>query len=138
MADVKGKESSKKVSSVKVDSDEISLYKHHNQILLDELNKSLAVNTDLKEAEKAEEEIGSEDESAESISKNVGEFVMREEVVSDRMNDRDAYQFSENDFLYFPEDFNKEIISFHVNDKVSDESNKFDSKIPFSSQNVKT
>ncbi|KAI3797792.1 hypothetical protein L1987_33055 [Smallanthus sonchifolius] len=52
VADVKGKESSEKVSSVKVDNDEIALYKHHNQILVDELNNSLAINTDLKEAEK--------------------------------------------------------------------------------------
>ncbi|KAI3814046.1 hypothetical protein L1987_18788 [Smallanthus sonchifolius] len=130
-----------------VDNDEIALYKHnHNQILVDELNKSLAINTDLKEAEKIhgrvkndlgykvvphpfsgnftcspehkvdvnhlpkfplcadpilstnkpEEEIGSDDERAENISQNVGEFVLRGEVVSERMNDRDVCQFSEN------------------------------------------
>ncbi|KAI3808120.1 hypothetical protein L1987_24063 [Smallanthus sonchifolius] len=183
MADVKGKESSEKVSSDKVDNDEIALYKNHNQILVDELNKSLAINTDLKEAKeihgrvknglgykvvphpfngdfkkvdvnhlpnfplsadpilntsKPKEKIGSEDERAKSISQNVGEFVLREEVVSDRQNDRDACQFSENDFLYFPKDFKKENISFHVNAKISDESKKVESKGLSSSQNVKT
>ncbi|KAI3815412.1 hypothetical protein L1987_15079 [Smallanthus sonchifolius] len=49
-ADVKGKESSEKVSSVKVDDEEISLY---TSKVVDELNKSLAISTDLKEAEKA-------------------------------------------------------------------------------------
>ncbi|KAI3827617.1 hypothetical protein L1987_01696 [Smallanthus sonchifolius] len=52
MADVNGKESSEKVASVKVDSDEIALYKRHNQILVDELNKALEINSDLKEVEK--------------------------------------------------------------------------------------
>ncbi|KAI3805324.1 hypothetical protein L1987_27590 [Smallanthus sonchifolius] len=40
------------VCSVKVDNDEIVLYKHHNQIVFDELHKSLPIITDLKEAEK--------------------------------------------------------------------------------------
>ncbi|KAI3783353.1 hypothetical protein L1987_42432 [Smallanthus sonchifolius] len=252
MADFKGKESSENVSSVKVDNDEIALYKHHNQILVNELNKSLAINTDLKEAEKVlneriesltndlaamieiknvleiqqedllvklsttkselakakvhidkyefsfkaikkllhfqihgkvkngigykvvphpfngnityspehkvdinhlanfslsadpilssskpEEEIGSENEIDESISQNVGELVLREEVISDRMNDKDACQFSENEILYFLENFNKENISFHVDTKISDESKKVESKESSSPQNVK-
>ncbi|KAI3819741.1 hypothetical protein L1987_13589 [Smallanthus sonchifolius] len=52
MANIKGKESSEKVSPTKSDCDDIAFYRHHNQILVDELNKALEINQDLKAPEK--------------------------------------------------------------------------------------
>ncbi|KAI3744896.1 hypothetical protein L1987_57992 [Smallanthus sonchifolius] len=78
MADIKGKDSAEKVSqSTSCDNDEIALYKHHNQIFVDELNKALETNNYLKEAEKLfKEKIEAltKDHAAMTYNKNVLEI----------------------------------------------------------------